>query len=70
VIATDDITCSLCHGVNVASVTLPQYHVTQYLYQRFIQKLDAVQREQMKQKMFSGKRTWMALPLDCSMSGG
>jgi len=26
VIPTDDITCSLCHGVNVASVKLSQYH--------------------------------------------
>jgi len=35
---TDDITCSLCNGVNVASVKLSLYHVTQQSYQRFIQK--------------------------------
>jgi len=52
VIPTDHITCSLCHGVNVASVKLSQYHVTQYSHQHFIQKLDAAQTEQMKQAMF------------------
>jgi len=47
------ITCSLCHGANIAGVKLSHYHVTQYSHQRFIQiQLDAVQREQMKQKMF------------------
>jgi len=57
VIPTDDITCSLCHGVNVAGVKLSQYHVTQCSYQHFIQKLDAVQREQMKQKIFWAQST-------------